>query len=150
MLYDVDGVLRSASLRLLLRRVRRRLTPAAWDRRSALGMSGLLRQLVTQLDGPEVVYVTAAPPRAVRLVRKRLAQDRYPEGTLVCTAGTWLGWLLGRDRQVQRQSLQRVVTGPQALRWVLIGDDGRQDPELFGELMAAAPERVARSRCARW
>lgn len=126
-LFDVDGVLRPPSLRRLLRQVRGLLNPETRDRRSLLGMPGLLRQLVTQLDA-ETVYVTAAPHRVVPLVQERLAHDHYPAGRLVCTAGTWRGWLLGRDRQEQQQRLARVLDERPGLRWVLIGDDGRQDP----------------------
>lgn len=133
-LFDVDGVLRPARLRQVLRQTRGLLDAEARDRRSVLGMPGLLRQLAAQLEA-EMVYVTAAPPRAVPLVRQRLAQHGYPPGLLVCTSGTWTGWLLGRDRHEQRQRLAQVLTGHPARRWVLVGDDGRQDPTLFTELL---------------
>ena len=140
-LFDVDGVLRPPSLRHLLRQVAGVLNPATRDRRSVLGMAGMLQQLVAQLDA-EPVYITAAPHRALALVRKRLADNDYPAGPLVCTAGSWLAWLLGRHPRAQQQALSRVLEERPGLRWVLVGDDGRQDPDLFTGLVAGAPGRI--------
>lgn len=83
--YDVDGVLHLATLGRQLRRVRGLLDRSSRDRRSVLGMAGVLRALVAAHPDAPVFYFTALPGGFTGFLTGLLDQDGYPLGTLVPT-----------------------------------------------------------------
>ena len=143
LVYDLDGALGFPAPRQLLRRVRGLLGPSAWDRRSVLGMRGLLLQLTAAWPDAPVFYLTAVPSRFAGLIRRRLRQDVHPPGTLLTAGGLVPGWLVGRGGDAKRRALRQLMSSMPQVQWVLIGDDGQDDPDLYAELAAAFPGRVA-------
>ncbi|WP_460682900.1 phosphatase domain-containing protein [Modestobacter lapidis] len=143
-MYDLDGTLGLMSPGGLLRRVRGLLSPTTRDRRSVLGMSGVLRELVAQQPDTPVLYLTSAPRWSIGLIRERMRNDVYPPGTLLTAErGLLTGWRPGGIRRGKERTIDRALRRESQLRWVLIGDDADDDPGLFRELAAASPGRVA-------
>jgi len=143
-LVDVDGVLRWGSIRRLLGRMRALRTTALRDRRSMLAMPRLVRALSADLGNAPVYYVTNFSVLVARPITNLLTRDGYPPGALLPTGHSLLPrWLLGGSRTRKLAGLQQVAEQVPDVRWVLLGDDGGYDPEVFVDFAHHHPSRVA-------
>ncbi|RBY95385.1 phospholipase [Blastococcus sp. TF02-8] len=142
--YDLDGALPFGSMRTHARRLRGLLVHASRDRRTVLGMSGLVQGLLNSAPGTPVHYVSALPAAAHRPLLRLLHEEAHPPGALHLTGrGPLAGYLLGRGRAGKLQAMLDLMAADPIRRWVLVGDDGGHDPELFDQLARQHPARVA-------
>jgi phosphatidylserine/phosphatidylglycerophosphate/cardiolipin synthase-like enzyme len=143
-IFDVDGVLPLGSIRRVLGRLRALRTTALRDRRSMLGMPRLVRALSTDLGNAPVYYVTSFSAVAAALITNLLGRDGYPPGTLLPTGRSLVPqWLMGGSRARKLACLQQLAERVPDVRWVLLGDDGGHDPQIFADFAHHHPERVA-------
>ena len=123
---------------------------AAWNtlflrehaRRPVPGMSELLRQLAGE-DGFMVYLSTGAWNFAPHLERF-MAEHGFPPGPLLLTdwGPTDDGWF--RSGAAHKQAtLERLRREHPRTRWVLVGDDGQRDPQVYSAFAAAHSEAVA-------
>jgi hypothetical protein len=143
-LFDVDGVLRIGTPRRQLHRIRALLGSSPRDRRSVLGMPRLIRALSADLGGAPVFYLTSFSMRLARPVRKMLVDDGYPAGTLLPTGrGYWPRFMVGGSRKRKLTAIERLAERLPERRWVLVGDDGGHDAEVFVEAALRQRDRIA-------
>jgi phosphatidate phosphatase APP1 len=118
-IYDVDGVLRLATVRRQLRRVRAMLARSTHDRRSVQGMSRVLRALVADRPDTAVFYLTALPIDLAGPVMRLLRRDGYPSGALLMSGrGLVARWLVG-GLEHQRATIDVLADRMPERRWVL-------------------------------
>jgi hypothetical protein len=143
-IFNVDSVLRMGSLRRLLGRLRSLRTTSLRDRRSMLAMPRLVRALSADLDSAPVFYVTAFPIVLARPITKLLKRDGYPSGTLLTTGRSFaLRWVVRGSRSRKLAGIERLADRMPNVRWVLIGDDGGYDPQVFADFAHRRRDRVA-------
>ncbi len=143
-IFDVDGVLRWTSLRRVLGRIRELRSTSPQDRRSMLAMPHLVRTLSTDLDEAPVFYLTAFSSLMTRPITEVLGRDGYPPGVLLTTGRRFVPrWLVDGGGDRKRAALDSLATGMPDTRWVLLGDDGGLDPQLFVDFAARRRDRVA-------
>jgi len=143
-IFDVDGVLRWGSIRRVLGRLRALRTTALRDRRSMLAMPRLVRALSADLGNAPVYYVTNFSVLVARPITNLLTRDGYPPGALLPTGHSLLPrWLLGGSRTRKLAGLQQLAEQAPDVRWVLVGDDGEHDPEVFLDFAHHHPDHVA-------
>ena len=142
-IFNVDSVLRMGSLRRLLGRLRSLRTTSLRDRRSMLAMPRLVRALSADLDNAPVFYVTAFPIVLARPITNMLILDGYPSGTLLTTGGASRcdGGRGSRSRKLA--GIEHLADRMPNVRWVLIGDDGAYDPQVFVDFAHRRRDRVA-------
>ena len=144
-IYDVDGVLRLATPRRQVRRMRGvLLSRSPHDRRSVQAMAPLVRALVTELDEPPVFYLTGLPFPMAPAITGLIERDGHPSGTLITTGPDYSPrWLLGGSRLSKLAAVEHLAGRLPQVRWVLVGDDGGHDPEAYFEFADRHPDRVA-------
>lgn len=113
---------------------------AAWNslvrhenaREAVPGMAGLFAQLLADEPGMPVLYLSTLAWNVAPTVGRFLRRHGYPPGTLLLTdwGPTNTGWLRSGRRHKVTQ-LHRLFTEFPDIRWVLIGDDGQFDPEIY-------------------
>ncbi len=112
-------------------------------RRPVPGMAALYTRL--RKDDPEslVVYLSTGAWNVAGAISRFLARHGYPEGPLLMTdwGPTADGWFRSGQAH-KRTQLRRLVHELPQLRWVLIGDDGQHDPQLYEEFATQAPKTV--------
>jgi len=123
---------------------------AAWNafvrsetaREPVPGMAGLFRELVGEQDVP-VVYLSTGAWNAAAAIGRFLRRHGFPAGPLLLTdwGPTNTGWFRS-GREHKRTQLARLMRELPTVRWVLVGDDGQHDPEIFAEAASRAPEHV--------
>lgn len=90
-----------------------------------------------------MVYLSTGPWNVAAALDAFLARHGFPPGPLLLTdwGPTPEGWFRS-GREHKRSQLRRLLDELPQLQWLLVGDDGQHDPELYAEAAAAAPGRV--------
>jgi phosphatidate phosphatase APP1 len=125
---------------------------AAWNtfvldehaRTPVAGMSVLYERLTRAHPGIPVIYLSTGAWNVVPTLARFLGRNLYPRGTLLLT-----DWGPTHDRwfrsgpEHKRANLERLATEFPGMRWLLVGDDGQHDPELYAEFADKHPQNVA-------
>lgn len=98
-------------------------------------------------DGAVFHYVSASPWHLYPELSRFLARARFPTGTLhlrdfrVKDERRWN--LLASPRRHKLREIATLMSRYPGRRFVLVGDTGESDPEIYGELARAHPKQVA-------
>jgi phosphatidate phosphatase APP1 len=125
---------------------------AAWNtfvldehaRMAVPGMAVLYERLVTANPGAPVFYLSTGAWNVAPTLSRFLSRHLYPAGPLLLT-----DWGPTPDRwfrsggEHKRNTLARLATEFPDVKWLLIGDDGQHDQEIYSEFAHAHPENVA-------
>ena len=124
---------------------------AAWNtfvrhetsRRPVPGMAALYQQLRAAHPDAPFVYLSTGPWNVAQALEQFLDRHGYPPGPLLLTdwGPTTQGWFRS-GQEHKRRSLRRLLEEFPQTDWLLIGDDGQHDPQLYAELAAEQPDRV--------
>ncbi|MBN9151684.1 MAG: DUF2183 domain-containing protein [Cryobacterium sp.] len=125
---------------------------AAWNtfvldehaRTPVAGMAVLFEKLVRDHPGSPVVYLSTGAWNVAPTLTRFLSRHLYPPGPLLLTDwGPTHDRLFRSGRAHKEESLLRLVGEFPHLQWILVGDDGQNDEELYDSFSAAHPDRVA-------
>ncbi len=125
---------------------------AAWNtfvldehaRRPVPGMAVMLERLSRENPGSPVIYLSTGAWNVAPTLDRFMSRHLYPSGTMLLTDwGPTHDRLFRSGRDHKRESLARLAREFPLVRWVLIGDDGQHDEELYREFIAAHPDNVA-------
>ena len=111
-------------------------------RRPVPGMSELLRQLAG--DHGFMVYLSTGAWNFAPHLERFMAEHGFPPGPMFLTdwGPTEDGWFRSGAAH-KRATLERLRTEHPYTRWVLVGDDGQRDPQVYAEFADAHPDAVA-------
>ena len=122
---------------------------AAWNtfflrehaRRPVPGMSELLRRLAG--DHGLMVYVSTGAWNFAPHLERFMAEQRFPPGPMLLTdwGPTEQGWFRSGTAH-KRATLERLRREHPNTKWVLVGDDGQRDPEVYSQFATTHPEAV--------
>jgi phosphatidate phosphatase APP1 len=125
---------------------------AAWNtfvldehaRMAVPGMAVLYERLVTRHPGAPVVYLSTGAWNVAPALTRFLARHLYPAGPLLLTdwGPTQDRWFRS-GRAHKRATLARLADEFPQVRWLLVGDDGQHDEEIYGDFAESHPDNVA-------
>jgi phosphatidate phosphatase APP1 len=125
---------------------------AAWNtfvldehaRTPVAGMAVLYERLTRSSPTPPVIYLSTGAWNVAPTLTRFLGRNLYPAGPLLLTdwGPTHDRWFRS-GREHKRSSLDRLAREFPDMSWLLIGDDGQHDEELYGEFAMAHPGNVA-------
>jgi phosphatidate phosphatase APP1 len=124
---------------------------AAWNtfvlnetaRRPVDGMADLYSRLLAEHPDAPALYLSTGAWNVAPTLGRFLARHGYPPGPLLLTdwGPTNTGWFRsGREHKIG--SLERLMRELPGIRWVLVGDDGQHDPEIYDRIAHEYPDRV--------
>ena len=124
---------------------------AAWNtfvldehaRRPVPGMAVLYERLLQSNPGAPVLYLSTGAWNVAPTLTRFLERHLYPSGPLLLTdwGPTHDRWFRsGRDHKAG--ALERLATEFPDIEWLLVGDDGQHDEELYGAFADRHPENV--------
>ncbi|MBA8793176.1 phosphatidate phosphatase APP1 [Friedmanniella endophytica] len=108
------------------------------------GMAVLYEWLSSEHAGSPVIYLSTGAWNVAPTLTRFLSRNLYPAGPLLLT-----DWGPTRDRwfrsgtEHKRGNLARLAEEFPRIKWLLIGDDGQHDEEIYGEFLAQHPDHVA-------
>lgn len=124
---------------------------AAWNtfmlsetaRRPVPGMAEMLREAQGPHPGTLVLYLSTGAWNVAPTLGRFLARHGFPAGPLLLTdwGPTNTGWFRSGTAH-KRSALERLARELPSVRWLLVGDDGQHDPEVYGAFAAQHPEQV--------
>ncbi len=107
------------------------------------GMAVLYERLTRDHHGAPVIYLSTGAWNVAPTLTRFLSRNLYPAGALLLT-----DWGPTRDRwfrsgtEHKRQSLQRLAEEFPEMNWLLVGDDGQHDEQIYGEFSESHPGSV--------
>lgn len=124
---------------------------AAWNtfvldehaRTPVAGMSVLYDRLAHANPGAPVIYLSTGAWNVAPTLTRFMERNMYPRGPLLLTdwGPTHDRWFRS-GREHKRTSLERIAVEFPSMKWLLVGDDGQHDEEIYGEFATAHPENV--------
>jgi len=125
---------------------------AAWNtfvsdesnRQSIPGMARLYHAMLDAHPGAPMVYLSTGAWNTHDFLTRFLQRHNYPKGPLLLTdwGPTNTGWFRS-GMEHKRTSLLRLASDFPRITWLLVGDDGQHDPEIYAEFAGSHPEHVA-------
>lgn len=141
---DIDDTVWITGLAHPVRAAWRTLMGHSSTRQSVPGMARLLRTAIEGQTHPPVVYLSNGPWNLAGPVSRFLDRHYFPSGPLLMTDWgiTPSRWF--RDgRKHKASTLARLVEDLPHVKWVLLGDDGEHDPDVYRDFASAHPAHVA-------
>jgi len=125
---------------------------AAWNtfildehaRMAVPGMAVLYERLTNAHPGAPVFYLSTGAWNVAPTLTRFMSRHLYPAGPLLLT-----NWGPTKDRwfrsgrEHKRATLARLAEEFPDIRWLLVGDDGQHDEEIYADFAATYPEHVA-------
>lgn len=143
---DLDDTILVSEVLSKRRLLRNSLTVPAEDRRAVAGMAELYRRLAQQNPAPEstpIFYVSGSPRQLTDSIRRFLQANAFPRGVLqLKEISTERGDSLLDTPAYKRKHIDKILAAFPGVKFLLLGDDGEQDPEIFAQVTAQYPERV--------
>ncbi|MDO5083745.1 App1 family protein [Arachnia propionica] len=124
---------------------------AAWNsfvltegaRQAVPGMARLYQQLLAAHPGAPLIFISTGAWNTYPMVTRFLRRHGFPDGALLLTdwGPTNTGWFRS-GAEHKRTCLRELARDLPNIRWVLVGDDGQHDPELYAEFATLQPQHV--------
>lgn len=108
------------------------------------GMAVFLERLTHDHPGAPVIYLSTGAWNVAPTLSRFLSRNLYPRGPLLLTDwGPTHDRFFRNGREHKEKNLRRIAEQFPGVRWVLIGDDGQHDEEIYGEFARERPDSVA-------
>ncbi|WP_437585042.1 App1 family protein [Paramicrobacterium sp. CJ85] len=108
------------------------------------GMAVFLDRLSRQQGGCPVIYLSTGAWNVAPTLRRFLSRHLYPAGPLLLTDwGPTHDRFFRSGREHKRTNMRRLVDEFPQIKWILVGDDGQHDEDLYSEFAAEHPDSVA-------
>jgi phosphatidate phosphatase APP1 len=125
---------------------------AAWNtfvldehaRRPVPGMAVLYERILRAHPHAPVIYLSTGAWNVAPTLSRFLDRNLYPAGPLLLTdwGPTHDRWFRS-GREHKQSSLARLAEEMPDMKWLLVGDDGQHDEELYRSFAASHPDNVA-------
>ncbi|WP_082513393.1 MULTISPECIES: phosphatase domain-containing protein [unclassified Leifsonia] len=108
------------------------------------GMAVLMERLVSANPGCPVIYLSTGAWNVAPTLTRFLSRNIYPAGALLLT-----DWGPTHDRwfrsgqEHKRDNLRRLAEEFPNIKWLLIGDDGQHDEDIYRRFAAERPGHVS-------
>lgn len=108
------------------------------------GMAVLMDRLMVRHPEAPVIYLSTGPWNAAPTLARFIARNLYPSGALLLT-----DWGLTHDRwfrsgqEHKRRNLDLLAKEFPKMRWLLFGDNGQHDEQIYSDFARAHGDRVA-------
>lgn len=125
---------------------------AAWNsfvvdehaRQPVPGMAVLLERLTHNQSSAPVIYLSTGAWNVAPTLQRFLQRHLFPSGSLLLTdwGPTHDRWFRsGRDHK--EENLRRLAREFPDIKWILLGDDGQHDDDLYTEFTSEFPDHVS-------
>ncbi|ROZ64685.1 DUF2183 domain-containing protein [Kocuria soli] len=108
------------------------------------GMAVLMERLSKKHVGAPFLYLSTGAWNVAPTLRRFLNRNAYPSGALLLTdwGPTTDRWFRSGSRH-KVENLEHLARDFPDVKWILIGDDGQHDPEIYGGFARRYPQNVA-------
>ncbi|WP_347757104.1 phosphatase domain-containing protein [Agrococcus sp. ProA11] len=124
---------------------------AAWNafvldehgRQPVPGMAVLYERIANEHPGSPFIYLSTGAWNAAPALSRFLSRNLYPAGSMLLTDwGPTHDRFFRSGKDHKRRELRRLAHDFPDITWLLVGDDGQHDEEIYGEFATAHPASV--------
>jgi phosphatidate phosphatase APP1 len=140
---DMDDTVLQSEVTNFLRAARMVLLENARTRLPFAGVAAFYRALREGAGGRQnpIFYVSSSPWNLYDVISGFLEAEEIPAGPLLLR--DWdLGPSLFRTEEFKTREIQEILETYPSLKFILIGDSGQEDPEIYSDLVAQRPGRI--------
>src|SRR5436305_3188554 len=141
---DMDDTVLQSEITSFVRAARLMLLENARTRLPFPGVAAFYRALERGAAGTTanpIFYVSSSPWNLYDLIADFLDAQRIPTGPMLLR-----DWDIGRDllrtRDRKLTQIRQILTTYPTLPFILVGDSGQEDPEIYGSLVSEFPGRI--------
>lgn len=141
---DMDDTVLQSEITSFVRAARLMLLENARTRLPFPGVAAFYRALERGAGGSEsnpIFYVSSSPWNLHDVIADFLDAQEIPVGPMLLR-----DWDIGREmmrtRQHKLSQIREILATYPALPFILVGDSGQEDPEIYGELVSEFPGRI--------
>ncbi|HXD28417.1 MAG TPA: phosphatase domain-containing protein [Arthrobacter sp.] len=112
------------------------------------GMAVMMERVLRGRPGAPVLYLSTGAWNVAPTLSRFLARNLYPEGPLLLTdwgpieTGASSGRWFRSGSQHKVDQLRRLAAEFPQVKWLLVGDDGQHDPEIYAGFAQRYPQNV--------
>jgi phosphatidate phosphatase APP1 len=112
-------------------------------RQSPPGMAQMYQRLLDDHPGAPVIYISTGAWDTYSFLRRFLSRHRFPDGPMLLTdwGPTNTGWFRSGSAH-KANTLQQLIEDLPGISWVLVGDDGQHDLDIYSTFAEVAPRYV--------
>ncbi len=124
---------------------------AAWNtfvrseqaREEVPGMATMYRSFLSEVEDTPIFYLSTGAWNTAPTLTRFLRRHAFPPGPLLLTdwGPTNTGWFRS-GREHKAEQLGRLAREFPQARWILVGDDGQHDPQIYGDFAVEHPDKV--------
>lgn len=133
---DIDDTILESGVQRVVRMIHQTLTGSALTRTPFPGAAELYRDLETGAN--PIFYVSSSPWNLHAFLIAFLRHRGFPMGAVLLR--DLLGTAAGREQKAGR--IREILEVNPHLPFVLIGDSGERDPEIYAEIVRTHPGRI--------
>ncbi|WGW10852.1 DUF2183 domain-containing protein [Saxibacter everestensis] len=124
---------------------------AAWNtfvlnehaRTPVAGMAVLYDRLVSTEANTPIIYLSTGAWNVAPTLRRFLSRNLYPAGPLLLTDwGPTPDRIFRSGQDHKRAALERLAAEFPGMKWLLVGDDGQHDEEIYSNFVERYPQNV--------
>ena len=141
---DMDDTVLQSEITSFVRAARLMLLENARTRLPFPGVAAFYRALERGAGGGEtnpIFYVSSSPWNLHDVIADFLDAQEIPVGPMLLR-----DWDIGREmmrtRQYKLSQIREILATYPSLPFILVGDSGQEDPEIYGELVTEFPGRI--------
>jgi hypothetical protein len=109
------------------------------------GMAAWYRELARTAPGAAFHYLSASPMQLYPALQAFLDDEEFPAGSMHLRESTsWRTAVAGKETSIAHKTgaLERLFASYPKRRFILIGDSGEHDPEIYADMARRHPERI--------
>ena len=135
-LSDIDDTILETGVQRVVRMIRQTIAGSALTRTAFPGSAELYRDLAAGVN--PVFYVSSSPWNLHAFLTAFLRHRGFPMGPVLLR--DLLGTRAGREQKAGR--IREILDLHPELPFVLLGDSGEKDPEIYADIVRACPGRI--------
>lgn len=112
-------------------------------RRVVPGMAAFYRSVLAHHEGAPLIYLSTGAWNTQPVLTRFFARRGFPTGAMLMTDwGATETSMFRSGAQHKHDQLRRLARDLPHIKWLLVGDDGQHDPELYDNFADDCPENV--------
>jgi phosphatidate phosphatase APP1 len=140
---DIDDTILVSHAPSALIALRNILFASPYRRKAVPGMANFYRGLAEKIPNSFLVYLSASPWNQFTFLKHFILANKYPWGALVLQdIGPDDTKIFESTRSHKVKKLEELFSMFPETKWVLIGDDGQYDVEIYKRMALLYPDRI--------
>jgi phosphatidate phosphatase APP1 len=140
---DVDDTILVSQVPTPLRAIFNILLKSPSRRKHVNGMPELFSSLKQRFENLTVFYLSATPWNMFNFTKRFIVSHKFPFGPILLQdIGPDEDKIFESTKAHKQETLEKLMSDFPEMKWILIGDDGQYDPDIYKRIAQLYPGRI--------